>query len=157
MAGGFGLSSVKDKDIFEKYDSIDRMNFQSSLLTAHLSTKFLNEQGLLVFTGAATIFEGPANYAFAYAMTKSSTHALVLNVAERTYIPPTSTVVCILPTMIDTPANREAMPDEDKSGWLPPDKISELVGGWSSGSNLPKNGSFAKLHFKNDSVYPEFL
>ncbi len=47
--------------------------------------------------------------------------------------------------MIDTPANREAMPDENKSTWLPPDKVAELLGAWAEGENRPENGSFAKL------------
>ena len=51
--------------------------------------------------------------------------------------------------MIDTPTNRAAMPDEDKSGWLPPEKIGELLRGWSDGENRPENGSFAKLNYKN--------
>ena len=46
------------------------MNFQSALLTGHLATHYLDEQGFLMLTGAAPVFEGPVNYAFAYAMTK---------------------------------------------------------------------------------------
>ena len=51
--------------------------------------------------------------------------------------------------MIDTPGNRAAMPDEDKSSWLPPEKIAELVRAWADGENRPENGSFAKLNYKN--------
>ena len=51
--------------------------------------------------------------------------------------------------MIDTPANRDSMPNEDKSSWLPPEKIGELVRGWADGENRPENGSFAKLEYKN--------
>jgi hypothetical protein len=56
-------------------------------MTAHLATKFLDEQGFLMLTGAATVFEGPVNYAFGYAMTKQATHALALHLAERVDIP----------------------------------------------------------------------
>ena len=41
VAGGFAVSSVKDNDVIEKYLEMDKMNFQSALLTSHLSTKFL--------------------------------------------------------------------------------------------------------------------
>ena len=51
--------------------------------------------------------------------------------AERTEIPESSTVVTILPTMIDTPFNRQSMPDSDFSTWTPPDKISDLVYSWA--------------------------
>lgn len=56
-------------------------------MTAHLATKFLDEQGFLMLAGAATVFEGPVNYAFGYAMTKQATHALALHLAERVDIP----------------------------------------------------------------------
>lgn len=90
-------------------------------------------------------------------MTKSTTHALALNLAERTDLPKQSTVCTILPTMIDTEANRIAMPDADKSTWLPPEKIAQLVRGWAEGNNTPINGSFAKLNYKNECIIPEFL
>ncbi len=37
------------------------------------------------------------------------------------------TVNAILPSIIDTPANRKAMPDSDTSTWLPPSGIAEVV------------------------------
>ena len=91
------MSSVRDVDIHEKFEEMDRMNFQSALLAGHLSTRFLSEQGFLMFTGAAAVFEGPVNFAIAYAMSKQATHALAVNMAERVDIPATSTVVTILP------------------------------------------------------------
>ena len=33
----------------------------------------------------------------------------------------------IMPSVIDTPANREAMPDSDRSGWTSPRQIGEVV------------------------------
>ena len=59
--------------------------------------------------------------------------------------------------MIDTPANREGMPDADKSEWLPADKVADLLRGWSAGENRPINGSFAKLHYKQGCVSTEFV
>ena len=41
VAGGFQVGSVQDVDVMQNYDNIDRMNFQSALLTGHLATKFL--------------------------------------------------------------------------------------------------------------------
>jgi hypothetical protein len=49
------------------------------------------------------------------------------------------------------------MPDSDKSTWLPPEKLAELIRAWSDGENRPINGSFAKLEFKNGIVLPEFV
>jgi dihydropteridine reductase len=90
-------------------------------------------------------------------MTKQATHGLALQLAERTDLPKSSDVLCILPTMLDTETNRLSMPDADKSGWIPPEKLGDLLRSWADGENRPVNGSFAKLTYKNGSVVPEFL
>ena len=100
-----------------------------------------------MFTGAAAVFEGPVNYAYGYAISKAATHHLALQMAERTEIPESSSVCTILPQIIDTEANRLAMPDADKKAWQPPEKIAELVRSWAEGNNRPENGSFAKLKY----------
>ena len=136
---------------------MDKMNFQSALLAGHFASHMLNNQGLLMFTGAAAVFEGPVNYAYAYAMSKSATHALALNMATREDLPESADVVTILPQIIDTPTNRNDMPDADFSTWAPPEKIAALVRGWAEGENRPLNGSFARLQYENDTVFPKFL
>jgi len=110
-----------------------------------------------MFTGAASVFEGPVNYAYAYAMAKSATHALALQLAERTEIPKSSTVVTILPKIIDTPRNREDMPDADHSKWAPPEKIAYMIKSWANGENRPENGSYARIEFENGVVFPKFM
>jgi len=49
------------------------------------------------------------------------------------------------------------MADADKSEWLPPEKMGELIRAWADGENRPINGSFAKLNYKNGMILPEFL
>lgn len=39
--------------------------------------------------------------------------------------------------MIDTQANRNAMPDADKSTWLPPEKVADILRAWAEGENRP--------------------
>lgn len=103
------------------------------------------------------MFEGPVNYAYPYYFAKTATHALAMLIAERTEIPETSTVVTILPGVLDTEANREAMADADKSGWAPPEKVAYLIRRWADGENRPTNGSYAKLIYEQESVYAKFV
>ena len=110
-----------------------------------------------MLTGAHAVFEGPVNFAYAYAMSKSATHALHLNLAQRTEIPENSSVITILPQVVDTPQNRSDMPDADFSTWAPTDKIANLVTGWADGNNRPMNGSFARIDYENEAVFPTFL
>ena len=49
------------------------------------------------------------------------------------------------------------MPDQDTSEWQPPEKIAELVVGWTQGENRPENGSFAKLKYQARTIVPEFM
>ena len=112
---------------------------------------------MLCLSGAAVVFEGPVNFAYGYAMSKTATHHLALQLAERKEIPASSSVITILPQIIDTPGNREAMPDADKSEWQPTDKIASLVECWARNLNRPENGSFAKLVYKNECISTEFM
>ncbi len=101
-----------------------------------------------MFTGAASVFEGPVNYAYAYYIAKSATHALAMQLSDLKDIPATSSVVTILPQMLDTEANRKAMPDADFSTWAPTDKVADLIQSWARGENRPSNGSFAKIYYE---------
>ena len=37
-------------------------------------------------------------------------------------------VNCVLPSTLDTPANRAAMPEADPSRWVSPDALAEVIG-----------------------------
>ena len=69
--------------------------------------------------------EPSPNFA-AYAVSKAALVALVKNVAaEGQKFGVTANV--ILPSTIDTPANRAAMPKVDSSRWVKPESIAKLL------------------------------
>jgi NAD(P)-dependent dehydrogenase (short-subunit alcohol dehydrogenase family) len=47
----------------------------------------------------------------------------------------------ILPSVIDTPANRESMPDADHSKWVPPEQIAKVVRFLVSDDSAPTSGA----------------
>ena len=47
----------------------------------------------------------------------------------------------ILPSVIDTPANRAATPDADFSKWVPPDEIGRVVRFLVSDESAPTSGA----------------
>ena len=47
----------------------------------------------------------------------------------------------ILPSVIDTPANRAAQPDADHSRWVPPAEIAEVVRFLCSEQSAPVSGA----------------
>jgi len=157
VAGGWVGGSIKDADIFNEVDLMFKLNVQTSLLTGHLATKFLNNQGLLVFTGAAVPFREPTPNMLAYGLSKTATHAIALNMSQGNDIPKDSVVTSILPEVIDTPENRKAMPDADFSTWTTSRSIAGLLKMWADGVNRPINGSYAILKNKNGMTLPEFV
>jgi len=55
-------------------------------------------------------------------------------------------VVGILPTILDTPTNRAAMPDSDFEEWTKPLDIAKEIGTWVSTPPLrPHSGSLVKV------------
>jgi dihydropteridine reductase len=133
------------------------INLYPTLLTCHLATRFLNENGLIVLTGAAAAFKDVTPGNLAYGLAKTAVHSLALNLSTRESIPTTSTVSTILPEIIDTPGNREAMPGADFSKWSSPSAIAGLLKMWADGDNRPQNGSFAVLKCINGSIVPDFV
>ena len=107
------------------------INLQPSLLAAHFATNFLTDSGLLMLTGAAAVFNDTTPSLLAYGLSKSAVHFLALNLVKNEKLSSASTVVTILPEMIDTPNNRKAMPDADFSKWTDPLKIAALVKMWA--------------------------
>ena len=56
-AGGWTGGSIKDDDYLQKVKLMNEVNLYPSLLAAHLATKYLNPNGLVVFTGAASVYK----------------------------------------------------------------------------------------------------
>lgn len=81
--------------------------------------------GKIVNVGARAGLEGSANHA-AYSASKAAlqrmTEALSAEVKERGI-----NVNCVLPSIIDTPRNRQDLPDADFSRWVTPDALSAVI------------------------------
>jgi NAD(P)-dependent dehydrogenase (short-subunit alcohol dehydrogenase family) len=93
-----------------------------SLLGAHLATKYLAENGLMIFTGAAAVFKEPQPDMIAYSMAKTAVHSLALNLTEKAKME-NRRVITLLPETVDTESNRAGMPDADFSKWAKPEQI----------------------------------
>ncbi|CAG9323566.1 unnamed protein product [Blepharisma stoltei] len=157
VAGGFAGGSISEPEVFSKIQHLMKLNLFPCVMAGHIATQFLAEEGLIVLTGAAACFKDTTPGIIAYALSKTATHSLALNLATRQDIPATSTVATILPEVIDTPSNRDAMPNADFSKWANPRSIAALVKMWAEGVNRPENGSFAVLKTVNGQIVPEFV
>lgn len=123
-AGGWAGGSIKDDDYLQKYEQMINMNLVPTLLAGHLATKFLAPYGLVMLTGAAAVFKEPQPEMIAYSLAKTGVHSLALNLAEKLLEKgQDQRVITILPEIIDTVTNREAMPKANFFSWSKPQQI----------------------------------
>lgn len=52
----------------------------------------------------------------------------------------------VLPSVIDTPANRSSMPDADTSKWVPPDQIARVIRFLCSADSEPTSGAAVPVY-----------
>ncbi|HEX6246017.1 MAG TPA: SDR family oxidoreductase [Polyangiales bacterium] len=103
------------------------VNFFSAvhLVKAVLSDVKASGQGRIVLFGSADALRGRAGSA-AYAGSKAALLRFAEALSEEV-APHAVGVHVILPTTIDTPTNRNAMPSADASGWVSLDEVANTV------------------------------
>lgn len=91
--------------------------------------------GTLTFVGSAAVggADGaPANYLASKAALHEYVRALAADLAGSGV-----RAAAVLPPTIDTVANREAMPDADRSAWIPVDRVVEALARHAFGPETP--------------------
>ena len=125
-AGGFAAGAHHETGL-DVWDQLYRLNVRAAASMTHaaLPLLFANGHGAIVNVAANAALDPPAGLG-AYAASKAAlvafTRSLAREVAERGV-----RVNAVLPTMIDTPANRAAMPDADFSLWTTPEQIAAAI------------------------------
>lgn len=99
----------------------------------------LDGGGSVVMVGSQAAQTGGAGMA-AYAVAKSAVHALARILAAENRERGVR-FNAVLPGTIDTPANRKAMPDADRSGWTSPAAIARVMAFLLSPESAPVTGA----------------
>ena len=126
IAGGFAWEPLADGQL-ATWDRMYQMNLRSAVATcqAALPHLFARGGGRIVNIGAAAAAKAGAGMG-AYAASKAGvarlTEALAEELKDRGI-----TVNAILPSTIDTPANRADMPKADTSRWVQPQQLADVI------------------------------
>lgn len=125
--GGFAGGPPLDDTPLEVWDRMYRMNLRSAAACcgAVLPGMRARRRGVVVCVASQAAFAPPAGLA-AYAASKAGVVALVRSLQQEVAAAGIR-VAAVVPSTIDTPANRAAMPDADFSAWTPPAKIAGVV------------------------------
>ncbi len=139
VVGGFSLDGPVEKLQTEDWERMWAMNFKTCLYTCQALIPIFKAQGFgrIINFGSQAGDRGMAGAA-PYAVSKSAVHTLTRTLAVEGGGVVTANL--IIPSIIDTPANREAMPEADFSRWTTPAAIAERVALILDEVEQPPNG-----------------
>ncbi|MEQ8304652.1 MAG: SDR family NAD(P)-dependent oxidoreductase [Cyclobacteriaceae bacterium] len=128
LVGGFAMGNIKNSD-GEAIQKMLSLNFNTAYYPARIVFNHMITRGMgrLVFVGSKPAMDpNVGKSTLGYALSKSLVFKLadILN-AEGGSKNVVSTVV--VPSAIDTPQNRKAMPDADFSKWVKPEEIASAI------------------------------
>ncbi|MEM8964778.1 MAG: SDR family NAD(P)-dependent oxidoreductase [Bacteroidota bacterium] len=148
LVGGFAMGTLAETSLAD-LEKMYRLNF----LTAYLCCQNLsaqmqkqNQGGHIVMAGARPALESSAGASMvSYSLSKS----LLFQLHEIINAKTTETGVrcsMVVPSVLDTPPNRESMPDADFSDWVTPAQIAETVAFLASSRSTPLRETVFKLY-----------
>ena len=135
LVGGFAADQPVADTPIEAFERLFTLNLRPTYLVTQAALPRLKDGGSIVCVGSATALE-PFAGAAGYAASKAAVIAFAKTVAKEG-------VRCnvIVPTMIDTPANREAMPESEWHKLVPPAKIASVIAFLCSDASAALNGA----------------
>jgi NAD(P)-dependent dehydrogenase (short-subunit alcohol dehydrogenase family) len=141
LVGGFSSGPLVHETDPDDFEHMVRLNLRPGLLLARAAMPVLLEAGGGAYVGvsarpALRPFAGAAAYVTAKAAVLAFVQAL-----DADYGKDGIRSNAILPSVIDTPANRAGMPDADFSKWVTPAAIGRVVRFLVSDDSAPTSGA----------------
>jgi NAD(P)-dependent dehydrogenase (short-subunit alcohol dehydrogenase family) len=123
IAGGFRWETVMDGSP-DSWDFLYRINVRTALNAARAAVPLLGEGGAIVNVGAAATLKAGMGMG-AYTASKSGVARLTEALAEE--LKGRVRVNALLPSILDTPANRADMGEADAAKWVTPAELAQVV------------------------------
>ena len=126
IAGGFSWQTLADGDA-ETWERLYRLNVATAANACRAALPHLRGSlaGRIVNVGANAALRSGAGMG-AYAASKAGVHRLTESLAEELKADGI-TVNAVLPSILDTPANRADMPKADPALWVSPAELSAVI------------------------------
>jgi NAD(P)-dependent dehydrogenase (short-subunit alcohol dehydrogenase family) len=146
LVGGFASGPYVHETEPEDFMRMVELNVVPGFLLARAAMPRLVERGRGAFVGvsarpALRPFAGAAGYITGKAAVLAFVQALDAEYRDKG-------VRCnaVLPSVIDTPANRESQPDADHSRWVPPEQIARVIRFLVSDDSAPVSGAAVPVY-----------
>ena len=125
--GGYRAGKPVHEMDLATWDLMMNLNARATLVMckAAIPTMLAQGSGKIVNVAARAALAGSANHA-AYSAAKAAIVRLTESMAAEVRAQGLN-VNCVLPSTIDTPDNREAMPKADPRKWVKPESMAEVI------------------------------
>ncbi|MEA2494546.1 MAG: hypothetical protein QOJ29_2457 [Thermoleophilaceae bacterium] len=148
LVGGYAEGKRVHETDPDEFERLMRLNLRPNILLARAAIPRFLRQGGGAFVAvsarpALKPFPGAAPYIVSKAAVLSFVQALDVE-----YRGDGVRANAILPSVIDTPANRSAQPDADHSKWVAPDEIAKVVRFLISDESAPMSGAAVPVYGK---------
>lgn len=126
LVGGFSMGKTHEYS-FDSWKHEFELNLNTTFLTCKYSLKRMLENGYgRIVTVSSRAGVEPAGQLAAYSAAKAGVIALTKAIADETK-GTNITANTVLPSVIDTPTNRQAMGAENADKWVKPESIAEVI------------------------------
>lgn len=127
VAGGFAMGEPVHETSDRTWDHLIDLNARTLIHVAAAVVPLLERRGgSLVTVGAGAAMHGTAGMG-AYSASKSALIRLTESMSDELKGRGVR-VNCVLPSIIDTPDNRRAMPEAEWSAWVAPHALADVIG-----------------------------
>lgn len=146
LVGGYAEGPRVHETDPDQFDGLMRLNVKPGFLLARAAMPLLIERGGGAFVGvSARAALRPFPGAAGYIASKAAVLALI-QALDAEYKHDGIRCNAIVPSVIDTPANRSAQPDADYSKWVKPDEIARVVRFLVSDESAPISGAAVPVY-----------
>ena len=146
LVGGYLAGPRVDETTLEEFEGQLRLNLRPTFLVTRTALPALVEAGgggIVCMSARAA--ERPFGGAAAYASSKAAVRTFAQSVAVE-YRDDGVRCNAVMPSVIDTPANRAAEPDADHSRWVQPAEIARVIVFLCSQESAPVSGAAVPVY-----------
>jgi NAD(P)-dependent dehydrogenase (short-subunit alcohol dehydrogenase family) len=138
LAGGFRLTPI-DASSWEDFAGVMDLDYRPTVVTVLAALPHLGEGGSIVTIGAKAA-QSPGPRSSGYVAAKAGVIAFTASLAAELR-PRGIRANCVLPGTLDTPSNRESMPNAKTANWVTPRQLGELLRYLASPESSPLTGA----------------
>jgi len=146
LVGGFAMAKVTDTSLAD-FEKQWRLNTLTCFLSCREAVRAMRKTGKggRVVNVAARPAVQPTGSMIAYATAKAGVASITQSLAAEV-LADNILVNAVLPSIIDTPANRASMPKADHSAWPTPAQLAETIAFLASPENALTTGTLVPVY-----------